>query len=233
MTLLRWGVYGLWCVAASGVVAQTPAPPPASLPDRTHIQQQRQAIDHTLRQQETACYQRFAVEDCLRKVRQHARQAQADLRQQAAALDADERRERADQRLHDIAERERMRPAAAPLSVNTRGAAPHSALQPSPLPSLASPADGQTSGQQTQEQAQGQEQAQAKARARQQQNRRKAQQTKQAKAMSAQAAEAAQARQARQEKNAAAAQRRARVLQSQAEAAAAGRTPAAPLSPAP
>lgn len=210
---LRYGLVAWLCVAGWAQAQSQPQPQPQPLevsepltpplPTREHLQQQRQALDRSLRQNEAACYQRFAVQDCLRQVRQATRQAQADVRQQAAALDAAERRERANRRLQEAVERETAHSAA--LAQPVLAAAP---VRPKSAPS-APP---------------------------QRPTRRPTQRAQQAKAVAAQAAQAQraqQARQLRQEKNADAAQRRARVLQSQAEAAAAGRTPAASLSPPP
>lgn len=237
MTLLRYGVCWLLC-GASWVYAQTheasaPAlvPPsaletPADLQERARIQQEIGAVQQTLRQEESACYQRFAVQDCLRKARQNARQTQTGLRQQDAALDAAGRRQRAAQRRQEIAERESAHaaehvpakvPAIAPVTLRAKEVPrprPERALQESQLDDLS-------------------RDQQAQERARQQQDKRKLHRATQAKAVSAQATEAAQARQLREENKAAAVERRARVRQSQANDAAAGRVPAAPLSPSP
>ena len=200
---LRYGLVAWLCVAGwaqaqpQPLEVSEPLTPP--LPTREHLQQQRQALDRSLRQNEAACYQRFAVQDCLRQVRQAARQAQADVRQQAAALDAAERRERANRRLQEALARETAHSAA--LAQPVLAAVP---ARPKSAPSA--PPQRPTQ---------------------------RAQQAKAVAARAAQAQRAQQARQLRQEKNADAAQRRARVLQSQAEAAAAGRTPAASLSPPP
>ena len=204
---LRYGLVAWLCVAGwaqaqpQPLEVSEPLTPP--LPTREHLQQQRQALDRSLRQNEAACYQRFAVQDCLRQVRQATRQAQADVRQQAAALDAAERRERANRRLQEAVERETAQSAA--LAQPVLAAAP---VRPKSAPSAPPQRPTQRPTQ-------------------------RAQQAKAVAAQAAQAQRAQQARQLRQEKNADAAQRRARVLQSQAEAAAAGRTPAASLSPPP
>ena len=218
-TLLRCCV-GLLLCGAGASHAQTAVAPAAQ---RAHIQHERQAIDQALGQAETACYQRFAVEDCLRQERQKARKAHAVLRQQEAVLDRAERRERAAQRLKAIAERESTQPAPVPATSRVKeavGSAPPAQpgsekLQKKPRP-----------------EALGRDQ-QAHERARQQHEKRKAHQASQAGAVSSQATQAAKARQLRQEKNTAAAQHKAQVLQLQADEATAGRTPAAPLSPRP
>ena len=211
---------------AVGVEAEAEVP---SGVQRAHLQRQRQALEQALRQAETACYQRFAVEDCLRQERQKARKAQVDLRQQETAIDTAQRRERAAQRLSEMAERERTRPVPAPVAPR----APSLPPAPAQEAPRAAAEDAAAAARLNAATRAAERKQQARERASQQQQKRKAHQTNQAQAVSAQAAQAAKARQQREEKNAAAAQRRARVLQSQAEAAAAGRTPAAPLSPNP
>ena len=182
---------------------------PSATDERARIRHERQAIDQTLSQAQAACYQRFAVEDCLRQARQTARTAHTDLRQQEAVLNEAQRRQRAAGRLADIAQRQRNHPVPVPIAPR---------LTEAPRTEAAKS---------TTERDQ-----QARQRARQQQQKRQAHQASQAEAVSAQAAKAAHARQQRETKNAAAAQRRARRLQSQADAGA-RRVPAAPLSPAP
>lgn len=224
--MTRWMRYGVcWMLCGAGwVYAQTegtPAPalaPPSALEtsvipqERARIQHEIRATQQILRQEEIACYQRFAVEDCLRKARQSARQTQTDLRQQEAALDAADRRQRAVQRRQEIALRESAHAAeAAELAPATMRAKDAPRPQPVRVPQKP-PRDDL---------------------GRDQQDKRKAHRANQAKAVSAQAAEAAQARQLREKNKAAAAERRARLQQSQADDAAAGRVPAAPLSPPP
>ncbi len=83
------------------------APTPiARAAGREAVRKEREAITQTLRQAEAACYQRFAVEDCLRNARRHARDAQAVLRQREAVWDEAERQERAAQRQQDIQQRQ-------------------------------------------------------------------------------------------------------------------------------
>ena len=215
-------------LAAVGLChAQTQVSAPSAAEERARLHHERQVVEQALAHAEAACYQRFAVEDCLRQARQTARTAQTDLRQQEAVINEAERRRRAAQRLEDIAERERNRSVPALMPPRIKEAPP--AAQPleseaaAPLPeAVKNPAALAAEREQ-----------QARQRARQQQQKRKAHQANQAEAVSAQAAAAANARQQREAKNAAAAQRRARLLQSQADDAAAGRVPAAPLSPAP
>lgn len=241
----RWrrGLWGLWVLlVCAGSGHAQPESAPAALqhnaaPDaaagaaqeRARIQQERQAIDRALQQAQTACYQRFAVEDCLQKARRTARQADASLRQRETALAAAERRERAAQRLATIAEHQKSPPAPVPSVSAVPGAAPLGPANPGRQVQARVP---QPTEKDTAQQSR-ERQAQARVRARQQQQKSTAHQAGQAEAMAAHAANAAKARQLQEEKRAAAAKRKARVLQSQADNAAAGRKPAAPLSPDP
>ena len=109
--------------ACAGALAQEPPATPAmpatstgELPARARIQQQRQAVQAQLQQQEAACRQRFAVEDCLRKARSAARAQDNLLWRQELELDEAERRDRAAQRLRAIEERSGSQepPAVAP-----------------------------------------------------------------------------------------------------------------------
>jgi len=85
--------------------------------ERESIKREQQAVDTRLQQAQAACYQRFAVEDCLQLERSKAREARARLSQRAAVLDDVERRERAAQRLDSIAERQNTRTVPVPAPV--------------------------------------------------------------------------------------------------------------------
>lgn len=102
---------------------------------------ERAAIQQRRSQQEALCYQRFAVEDCLREVRTQARTEDNALRKQEQEIQAIERQEKTAERLRTIEEKieekNRQMPALAPVDGKIR--APRQA----PLPK-ASPADGPT-----------------------------------------------------------------------------------------
>ena len=208
-------VVGIWLLLAvlAGAQAQTvPASPDqdhaAALTgrvlERENLGREREAIDTTLQQAEAACYQRFAVEDCLSQARRHAREARAQIHQRELVLDSTERRERAAQRLSDVQERERTRVP--------------------PTPHLGSAAERPSQTERDQQAAQ---------RAQAQQEALSAHQASQAAQTQARADEAARARQRREEKRQAAQQRRARVLQSQEDRDAAGKKTPKPLPAAP
>lgn len=120
-------VLQLWSALAIAQepAVQAPAAPssaPSGVLDRTaereRIRRERQAIDQSLQHAQAACYQRFAVEDCLRAARRRAREDLAVLRQQESMMDDSERRERAALRLRSIEERQSIRAAEAlPASV--------------------------------------------------------------------------------------------------------------------
>ena len=62
---------------------------------RAEISKARAANDKQLADNEKICYQRFAVTDCLKKVRGEANHRDRELRQRELAINADERAERA------------------------------------------------------------------------------------------------------------------------------------------
>lgn len=80
------------------VLAQ-PAPEPASSSSmavqRARIEQDRKREETRYAQEEAACYQRFAVNDCLREVRVRRRATFEDLKRQEISLNDEERKIRA------------------------------------------------------------------------------------------------------------------------------------------
>ncbi|SEQ40104.1 hypothetical protein [Giesbergeria anulus] len=100
--LQGWPQIGLACALVllhGHSVAQTD--------ERATLRQERAQLDAALRLAETACQQRFAVEDCLRAERRKVRQAKDVLRARENQLNLQERRERAAQRLQSIEARQR------------------------------------------------------------------------------------------------------------------------------
>jgi len=156
-----------------------------------------------LKQAEAACYQRFAVEDCLRAERRSARAQRAVLQQREAVISDAERRERAALRLKDVAQRQAARDAETP-----------------PAPRVAAPRRAKESDAQAPQQ-----------RARKQNEREAAARTDQAKHRQELDQEAARNRQHQREKQQAAAERRARLQKQQEQDKARGHAPAAPLPP--
>jgi len=214
-----WAVLGVASMIAGPALAQSAASAsPETLrnaaqterqAERNRIHQERQAITAARKHGETACYRRFAVEDCLREVRAKAREAELQLRGREVQLNDAQRKEKAAERLRAIEEKQqvapdRSRPQGAARGVG-RGAP-------------ASVEDLRT-----------QHQQEAQRRAEQQRNRQQSMAENQAQRAKENADRAATAS-ARHADNVKSAQdRRERVQKMQAESAAAGRTPAAPL----
>lgn len=95
-----------WFLLSSMAGAQAVlVPPTASLPsmgseawfeaERARIQQERDALELSFQGEETACYQRFAVTDCMVKIRAVRREALADLRRQEISLNSTEAKRKA------------------------------------------------------------------------------------------------------------------------------------------
>lgn len=93
--------------------------------DELHQKQARAAIAQRLATEEAACYQQFAVNDCLRRARQKARTAQAHEQQQSSARKQAERLERSIQHQQELQEKQAsVRAQATPqvADVQARGA---------------------------------------------------------------------------------------------------------------
>ena len=64
-----------------------------------------QSTDASVKKQEAACYDRFAVNDCLRKVRAHQREARDVQRRKEIELKDADRKEKAQQKLERLTEK--------------------------------------------------------------------------------------------------------------------------------
>ena len=64
-----------------------------------------QSTNANIEKQEAACYARFAVNDCLRKVRAHQREARNVQRYKEKELKDAERKEKAQQKLEQLKEK--------------------------------------------------------------------------------------------------------------------------------
>ena len=177
--------------------------------ERDHILQERQAIAATRKREETACYRRFAVEDCLRDVRTQARWAELQLRGRELQLNDAERKERAAERLRSIEENQRVAPDRSQPQVSARG---EGRSAPASVANLRT-----------------QHQRDAQQRAEQQRARQQSSAENQAQRARENAERAATARARHAENVKSAQERRERLQKTQAESAAAGRKPAAPL----
>ena len=92
----------LWLGLAVGVHAQQ-AQPLAQMPERIALERQmldvqRTRIEQSHDEQARACWQKFAVNDCLREVRRSRRAALDPLREQELLLNAQDRAWRTQQR---------------------------------------------------------------------------------------------------------------------------------------
>ncbi|MBU0826603.1 MAG: hypothetical protein KKE41_01760, partial [Gammaproteobacteria bacterium] len=213
-----------WTVAGSSAGAQTaevtdesPKALSAALRKAEHerIQNERTAINAKRQHEEAACYQRFSVEDCLRGVRAKVRDAETRLRAQEIELNDAERKEKAAERLRSIEEKTKGVPPAA-----AQGVIPGASVRGAPV--VANPQTHKATL------AQRERERDAERRAQDQRDRVQTQASEQAtrNGQNADRAAKARARQAQVIKEAE--ERRARVKKSQADAAAAGRKPAAP-----
>ncbi|MDD0837235.1 hypothetical protein PSQ40_01500 [Curvibacter sp. HBC61] len=108
---LRHGGLALLWVAAASAVAATPTVAPLA-PQAPTVEQERSRIERERaaemgRQQavESACYQRFAVNDCLAEARVKHREVLSDLKRQEVQLNDRERRLRAGEQLRRIEEK--------------------------------------------------------------------------------------------------------------------------------
>jgi len=147
-------------VAAEGVPVQ-PIQTDAQLraQAREAINAQRQAIQTRLQQDEKACWQRFAVEDCLRKVRSAAREQDTLLREQELGLNAQERKEKAAERLREIERKQAEKRVPAPVQITPRGA---NASVPAPAQGTTFP-EGKSATEIAREQAERDSEARARA----------------------------------------------------------------------
>lgn len=182
--------------------------------EHERIRHEREALAAGRQKDEAACYKLFAVEDCLRGVRAKAREAGDRLRAQEVELNDAERREKAAERLRSIEEKQQGVPAPA-----SKGKGGDAVVRKAPADPVGTKA---------------QRDHDAEQRAQMQRNRVQQQASEQATRAATSADRAAKARVRHAQALKAADERRARVEKSQADAAAQGRKPAAPLSaPAP
>lgn len=70
--------------------------------ERDRIAAEREVLERRWFEDERACYQRFAVNDCLRQARRQHRAALADLRRQEVLISDEERQRQAQERLRRL-----------------------------------------------------------------------------------------------------------------------------------
>lgn len=121
-------MHRLWiaavCLAAYGLGQAQEAAEQARAAERSRIAQQRAAIAAQQASAEKACWQRFAVEDCLKDVRTQARQQLAPLRERELQINQEERQARTDERLRAIEAKRANTAPPAPVQSHTRKSAP-------------------------------------------------------------------------------------------------------------
>ena len=87
---------------------------------RAEITSARSAVEARLKQEEQACWQRFAVQDCLNKVRKAAREEDQPLRERELKLNHEERQEKAQERLRAIEQKQRDKQVPSPVVATPR-----------------------------------------------------------------------------------------------------------------
>jgi len=95
--------------------------------ERARIASERTRIEADFEQANKACYQKFAVNDCIADARAKRRELLADLRRQELVLNDADRRRRASERLDEIekkTEDKRAAQASAPAPVASAASAP-------------------------------------------------------------------------------------------------------------
>lgn len=131
LLLRTWGCVAVSTVALAAQAETVAAAQPAletELQARAQMREQiRQEIaaqrqDIAVRQQaaEKACWQRFAVEDCLRQARSQAREQDNVLRAREVQINTEERQEKAAQRLLEIERKQAEKRVPAPVQANPR-----------------------------------------------------------------------------------------------------------------
>ena len=110
LILLRASTASAWCFFTCVALAQAPAwpldtPAQSVTQERDRIGKERNAEDARYASEQAVCYQRFAVNDCLRDLRVRHRQVMESLRQQEIQLNDLGRRQRAAEQLRSTAEK--------------------------------------------------------------------------------------------------------------------------------
>jgi colicin import membrane protein len=91
---------GMFCASAQSQPSISPEPltSPSYEAQRTHVEEERSRAQAQFDEAAVLCYQRFAVNDCLREARTARRDVFADLRKQSLALRDAQARQKAVQR---------------------------------------------------------------------------------------------------------------------------------------
>lgn len=191
-----WRGVAVGWLCGLGLLAATQAQTSQAADTYARVQREREALAQELPQAEAACYQRFAVEDCLSDVRKRHRQALAQLRQQEQAMRAQERQQQQRERAQQLQEKQQAQP---------------------PVRSMPPASSALVAREREQAQARAERASAAAARAQQQRERLQAQQSREAQRAAQVAEREAAARAQFQQKQQAAQQRRIRYEQAQQE----------------
>jgi colicin import membrane protein len=108
----------LCCFALATAFSAAAQPADGTAAERARIGAERAAADARLKEEEAACYKKFAVNDCVNEAKARRRAVTADLRRQELMLNDAERKRRGSERIRAIeerstGERERQEKAAA------------------------------------------------------------------------------------------------------------------------
>jgi colicin import membrane protein len=197
--------------------------------EHERIRHEREAIKVKLHKDEAACYQHFAVEDCLRDVRAGVRQAEGRLRTQEIELNDAERKEKAAARLRSIDEKQRIKHAPVePVIRKLGGAVRHAPAAPHSAGAGGSGTSPVTPPRDPQE-AKALHDQEAKLRAQQQRSRLQSLEVQQAAREASNTDRAAKVRERHARALKGAQEHRERLENARAQALADGRKPAAPL----
>lgn len=98
--------------------------------ERAEMAQLQQQITQRRTQAEQACWQRFAVEDCLRNVLAQERTEMNQLRERELRINNEERQDKADERLREIARKQQQGTTPARVQMLPRNAPAGTAQQP-------------------------------------------------------------------------------------------------------
>ena len=107
---------------------------------RQEIATQRKVLEARKADAEKACWQRFAVEDCLRNVRSQAREQDNVLHERELRINAEERQEKVQERLRAIERKKDEKQIPAPVQAKPRNAESAVTEQPAGAPGVAAPA---------------------------------------------------------------------------------------------
>jgi colicin import membrane protein len=96
-------VLASFCLAASALAQPADTSAPLDIgAERARIQAERGRIDTQFEQAQSACYARFAVNDCLRALRAQRRSALDELRRQEVLLNDMQREQKTIERLRQL-----------------------------------------------------------------------------------------------------------------------------------